>query len=167
MKVFYEQQFHHWFLYFMHKGVSRFSVENFWSHSTEKSRWGALLCLKKIFHRKNWCIGGGGASRFCRIFLSNRTEKIRWGTLRCFKNFGVSKNFMHKKGYHNFPSKNFGLTGPKNFLFQKIWGIELFLCIIGGVTFFRQIFLVSQCRKTSWASLQCFRKFGVSNYFYA
>ena len=32
----------------------------------------------------------------------------------------------------------------------------------GGIRFFRRKFLVSQCRKISWASLQCFRKFGVS-----
>ena len=30
--------------------------------------------------------------------LSHITEKLRKGTLRCFKKFGVSKNFMHKRG---------------------------------------------------------------------
>ena len=34
----------------------------------------------------------------------------------------------------------------------------------GGITFFRRKFLFSQCRKILWASLQCFRKFGVSQY---
>ena len=29
-------------------GVSRFSVENFLSHSTEKFRWGTLLCSRKF-----------------------------------------------------------------------------------------------------------------------
>ena len=34
-----------------------------------------------------------------------------------------------------------------------------------GITFFRRKNLVSQCRKSSWASLQCFRNFSVSKTF--
>ena len=36
------------------------------------------------------------------------------------------------------------------------------LGIIGGIKILRRKFFVSQCRKNSWASLQCFRKVGVS-----
>ena len=35
-------------MFYAKEGVSRFSVDNFWSHSTENSRWGALLTFKTI-----------------------------------------------------------------------------------------------------------------------
>ena len=44
-------------------------------------------------------------------------------------------------------------------------GYRKSLCIIGGITIFRRKFFVSQCGKISWASFQCFRKFGVSKNF--
>ena len=115
----------------------------------------------------------GGMSRFSvEIFVSHSVEKFRKGILLFLRKFLVSKSFMDEKGgCHVFPSKIFGLTVPKNIvgipsMLQKIWGIEKVLCNIGGITFFRRKFLVSQCRKISWASLQCFRKIGVSKNFY-
>ena len=44
-------------------------------------------------------------------------------------------------------------------------GYRKSLCLIGGITIFRRTFLVSHCPKIWWASLECFRKFGVSNSF--
>ena len=45
-----------------------------------------------------------GVSRFfIKSFLSYVTENIR-RDLQCFREFRVSKNFMHKRLYHNFSS---------------------------------------------------------------
>ena len=55
-------------------GVSRFSVEKFLSHSTEKLRWGTLLCFRKFLISKN-VKDKGGVSRFSvEILLSHSTE---------------------------------------------------------------------------------------------
>ena len=48
----------------------------------------------------------------------------------------------------------------RKFLFRKVLRMKK-----GGITFFRRKILVSQCRKISWASLQCFRKIGASKNF--
>ena len=71
------------------------------------------------------------------------------------------------KGYHDFPSKTFRLTVPKNFVEEPFCVAENFsyrknLCILEGITFFRQNFLVSQCRKIFRATLLCFTKFLLS-----
>ena len=134
----------------------------------------------------------GGCHNFpSKIFGLTVPEKNSWASLQCFRKFEVPKNFMHTRGYHVFPSKIFGLTVPKNFVgiptvFEKTFGFKnhsaekfrghpfnasenlgyrKILCILGGITFFRRKFLVSQCQKNSWASLQCFRKIGVSKIF--
>ena len=116
------------------RGVSRFSVENFLSHSTEKFRWGTLLCFERILVSKIFKQRRGEASRFFRKFLSNRTK---------------TKSFVKEP-----------FCFPENFWYRKVLWMKR-----GGITFFRRKFLVSQCRKNSWASLQCFRKFGVSKNF--
>ena len=65
------------------EGVSRFSVENLLSHSTEKLRRGTLLCFTKfLVSKKLWITeeGGGreGVSRFSvRNFLFHSAEKFR------------------------------------------------------------------------------------------
>ena len=130
----------------MKRGVSRFSVEKFWSHSAEKLRGHPFNASENLGYRKILCILGG-IKFFRRKFLVSECRKISWACLQCFRKFGVSKNFMHNRGYHNFPSKTFCLTVPKNFvdipsIIQKIWGIEK-LCIIGGITIFRRKFFVS------------------------
>ena len=114
----------------MKRGVSRFSVEKFWSHSAEKFRGHPFNVSENLGHRKILCILGG-ITIFRRKFFVSQCRKISWASLQCFRKFGVSKNFMHTRGYHVFPSKLFGLTVPKNFvgipsMFQKIWGIEKF-----------------------------------------
>ena len=159
--------------------------------------------------QKVWGIGKilciiGRITCFRRIFLSHSAEKVRGHPFNVSENLGYRKNFMHNRGYHKIPSKNFCLTVLKNFvgipsMFQKVWGIEKILCIIegitifrrklffsqcqkirgrpfnvsenlgyrkilcirGGITSFRRKLFVSQCWKISWATLQCFRKFGV------
>ena len=68
-----------------------------------------LGCRKILF-----IIGG---ITICRrkIFVS-QCRKISWASLQCFRKIGVPKNFIHNRGYHNFPSKLFCLTVPKNFV---------------------------------------------------
>ena len=121
-----------WFqkVLWMKKGVSRFSVENFWSHSAEKFRGHPSNVSENLGYRKILCIIGGITS-FRRKFFVSQCRKMSWASLQCFRKFGVSKNFMHNRGYHKFPSKIFRLTVPKNVvgipsMFQKIWGIEKF-----------------------------------------
>ena len=112
------------------KVVSHFSVENFWSHSAEKFRGHPFNASENLGYRKNLCILGG-ITIFRRKFFVSQCRKISWASLQCFRKFGVSKKIMHNRGWHNFPSKSFGLTVPKNFvgilsMLQKIWGTEKF-----------------------------------------
>ena len=63
---------------------------------------------------------------FCRNFLSHSAEKFRRGTfLCCFRKFLVANKFMDKQGeYQKFPSKNFCLTVPRNFVGEP-FGVSL------------------------------------------
>ena len=111
-----------------------------------------------------------GITFFRRKFLVSQCQKISWACPKCCRKFRVSKNFMHTRGYHVFPSKFFLSHSAENIRghpFDVSENLEYRkkLCIIGGITSFRRNFFVSQCRKISWASLQCFRKFGVSKNF--
>ena len=112
----------------------------------------------------------GGITFFRRKFLVSQCQKISWACPKCFRKIRVSKNFMHTRGYHVFPSKFFLSHSAENirghpFDVSENLGYRKILCIIGGITSFRRNFFVSQCRKILWASLQCFRKFGVSKNF--
>ena len=119
--------------------MSRFSVENFLSHSTEKNFAGGAFCAvfwKVSRSEKDYGGEGGSIKIFRRKFLSHRDEKLCRGILLCFRSFLVSKNVEDKRGggYHNLPSKLFCLTVPKNFLgeplcavFQKISGSKMFM----------------------------------------
>ena len=97
-------------------GLSRFAVEIFMSHSAENFRKGILLFLRKFLVAKSFMDEKGGITFFRRKFLVSQCRKISWPSLQCFRKFGVSKNFMHNRGYHNFLSKIFCLTVPKNFV---------------------------------------------------
>ena len=70
----------------------------------------------------------------------------------CFRNFLLVKNCMDKKGergkYRSFPSKNFSLKSPKNFVWEPfspslISGIEKIYASEAYVTIFRPKFFVS------------------------
>ena len=75
------------------------------------------LCFRKCPVAKKFMDKrGGGIKIFRRKFLVSQCRKIWWASLQCFGKFGVSKKFMHNGGYHNFPSKIFCLTVPKNFV---------------------------------------------------
>ena len=108
-------------------GAARF-CRNFLSHRTEtKSFVKEPFCFPEIFwYRKKFMDKRGHITIFSRNFYVSQCRKISWASLQCLRNFGVSKNFMHTRGYHVFPSKIFALTVPKN-----LW-------IIGGITSFRR-----------------------------
>ena len=136
--------------------ITRFSFEIF-IFSAEKFRKGILLFLRKFLVSKSFVDEkkrGGGITFFRRKFLVSQCRKISRASLQCFRKFGVSKNFMHNRGYHNFPSKIFCLTVPKNFVGEPfsvslISGIERFYASDSYVTILCRNFFVSQSRKIS------------------
>ena len=79
-------------------------------------------------------------SRFSvETFSSHSNEKLRMCTLHCVINFGYGKNLRLRGLGHDFPSKIFFLTVPKNFVgepfcavFQKKSGSEKVYGEAGG-----------------------------------
>ena len=104
---------------FMHRrgGASRF-CRKFLSHITEmKSFVKEPFCFPEIFwYRKKFMDKRGLITIFGRKFSVSQSRKNSWASLQCCRKFGVSKNFMHNRGYHNFPSKLFCLTVSNNFV---------------------------------------------------
>ena len=90
---------------------------------------------------KVWMRGrGGGVSRFSvENFLSHSAQKFRRGTLLIsFRKFLVAKILWIRGGreYQDFPSKNFCLTVPKNFVEEPVcvsenFGYRKSLCLRG------------------------------------
>ena len=123
------------------------------SHSAEKLRGHPFNVSENLGYRKILCIIGG-ITIFRRKFFVAQCRKTSWASFQCFRKIGVSKNFMHNKGYHNFPSKIFCLSAEKlrghPFNVSENLGYRKISCIIGGITSFRRKFFVSQCRKTSY-----------------
>ena len=65
---------------------------------------------------KIW-ISDGGMSRFSvEGSLSHSSENIRRGILYCCNSFGYPKGLVKVVEYRDFPSKNFCLIVPKNFV---------------------------------------------------
>ena len=119
-----------------------------------------VLCIRRGYHKTpltNFCL---------TVPIKSRR------TLLCFERILVSKSFKQRMGSFTVLSKLFlshrtEKTSPGNHsVLQKNCGREkYFMDKKGGITIFRRKFMVSQCRKISWASLQCFRKIGVSKKF--
>ena len=68
------------------RGISRFSIENLLSLSTEKLRRGTLLCFTKLLVSKKLMDKRGGGGReyhdfLSKSLLSHSAEKFRRGTL--------------------------------------------------------------------------------------
>ena len=114
--------------------VSRFSVKNILSHSTEKARSGILQSFVISGFRKTLCIRRICHDLFVESFLSHRTKKLRRRTLLCFRIFLESENFMDSRvegDYKDFLSEVFRRTVPKSFIaepfcavFEKISGSD-------------------------------------------
>ena len=70
-----------------------------------------------------------GISRFCREnLLSHDTEKLPRGTVLCLEKVLFWRTFMDKRGgggweYHDFLSKTFCLTVPKNLVGQPFCAV--------------------------------------------
>ena len=135
------------------KGVSRFSVGNFWSHSAKKFRGHLFNVSENLGYRKILCIIGS-ITFFRRKFLVSQCREISWASLQCFRKFGVSKNFMHNREYHVFSVENFWSHSAENFCghpfnVSENLGYRKILCVIGGITVFRRKYFISQYRKIS------------------
>ena len=109
----------------------------------------------------------------CRNFFCLSAEKFRRGTfLICVsETIWYRKKIMDKrggggeKGVSRFSVENFWSHSAKIFRGHPFnvpenLGYRKILCITGGITFFRRIMMVSQCRKISRTSPQNFRKLG-------
>ena len=75
-------------------GVSRFSVENFLSHSTEKFCWGTLRCIKKFRVSQNFMHKKRISLNSVENFLSHSAEKFRKGILLFLRKFLVSADVL-------------------------------------------------------------------------
>ena len=122
-----------WFqeVLWMKRGVSRFSVELFWSHSAENFRQRILLFLRKKLVWKSFMDEKGGITFLRRIILVSQCRKNSWASLQCFRKFGVSKNFMHNRDITFFrriffvsQSRNLSLENPS--VSEKIFGFKKF-----------------------------------------
>ena len=117
------------------------------------------IVLKKFYGWK----GGYHVSPLNYFGLTVPKNFVR--EFHCFwENFRFQKVLWMKTGVSRFPVGKFWSHsaekfGGHPFKVSENLGYRKILCII---TIFRRKFFVSQCRKLSWASVQCFRKFGVS-----
>ena len=99
------------------KGYHDFLLKNF-RLTVPKNFVEEPVCVSENFgYRKIYGKGGGGVSRFSlKNFLSHSAEKFRRGTLQCVTNFGYRKILCFRELCHDFVSKFFCLTVPKNFV---------------------------------------------------
>ena len=161
--------------YASHRGVSRFSVENFLSHSTKKFRWRTLRCFRKFRVLQNFMHMKGISLNSVEKFLSHSADENRRRTLLCFERILVSKNFKQRRGEASRFCRKFFLshttekTSPRNHsVFQKISGREKILWIRGGggVSRFSVEKFLSHCTEIFlWITLWCFRKILLSKFF--
>ena len=145
--------------------VSRFSVENFLSHSTEKLREGPLSFGNLLVSKKFWIIS---CHDFAGIFCLT-VPKFFWGFIDWYKK-AIQKIYAWKRSSKIFPGKSLvsqyrktscgTLLCSKNFLVRK-----KFMDKKGGVKFFRRSFFVPSRRKHRGRAFLCFRNVLVSKVF--
>ena len=130
-----------------------------------KTSWGALFWFGKFGVPKN-CLMNWGLSRFFhRNYSISQYRKSLWGTPLSLRNFLLWKKLMDKRGgYHEFQSKLFSLTVPRNIVGEPFWvskslGFGKILCIIEGHRVLASDFFVSRCRKISSRNHFMFHKF--------
>ena len=129
---------------------------SFLSHCTEIFHWRTLWCFRKILLSKIF-LRRRGASPFCRNFMSHRTEtKSFVKEPFCFPEiFWYRKKLWIRGGISRFSVEIFISHSAENFrkeillFLRKFLVSKSFMDEKGGITFFRQKFLVSQCRKMS------------------
>ena len=115
---------------FMHKSgrVTRFSTD-FLCLTGPKNFVEEPSCASEISWYRNslWRRAEAGITIFCRNVLSYNIETFGRGTfLRCIsENSRYRKTLCIRVEYHCFLSKNFCLTGPKNFLGEPSCASEI------------------------------------------
>ena len=144
-------------------GVSQVSIEIFLSHSAEKFRGHPFNVSENLSYRKI-LFRMGGITGFHRNFFVSQCGKISWASLHCFRKFGVSKNFMHNRRYHNFTSKIFLSNCRKiswaSFQCLRKFGVSKnFMHNRGYHKFSSKIFRLS-AEKLRKGILYCFNNFG-------
>ena len=101
--------------------MSRFSVENFFSHSAENFRRGNLLVFHEFRVSKNFMLHRvmSRFSIFCRNFFVSRCRKFSKvnPSVLCFRKLPVAKKFMVKRagGVSKFSVENFFSHSAENF----------------------------------------------------
>ena len=139
-------------------GVSRFSVENFLSHSAENFRRGILYCCNNFGYRKSFDKGGGGSitifrRSFCltvpKYFIGEHfgvSEKFFYRKISCIEGGGASR-FCRNFSSHKTETKS---SVKEPFCFPEIfWYRKKFMEKRGLITIFSRNFYVSQCPKLS------------------
>ena len=126
----------------MRGGISRFSVERFSSHGAQKHLRVTLLISKKIGNSEIFLFIIGRFHDFPSKIFSLTVLKNFVGNFFVSQKTSSMESIMDKrKGITDFRLKFFVSKCRKSSwaslsMFQKFWGVEKFLCILGGITFF-------------------------------
>ena len=139
--------------------MSRLSVENFLSHSTETFRRGTLLCcFRKILVAKTFMEKKGGVPQFSVENFCLTVPKNFVGEPSRLPLFRVSKKFMLKRVISRFFVESFLSHSTETFrrgtllcwVSENIWWRKSLWRRRGGeYHIFPSKFFFSQCRKTS------------------
>ena len=133
----------------MKRGVSRFSVENFGSHSAEKFRGQPFNVSENLGYRKILCIIG--VSQFSvENFLSHSAEKFRGHPFKVSENLGYRKILCIIGGI-TILRRKFFVSAEKfrgnPFNVSENLGYRKILCIIGVSQFSVENFLSHSAEK--------------------
>ena len=136
--------------------VSRFSIENFLSHTAENFRRGESFSVSLISGNEKFYASEGYVTIF--DFLSNLfclpvpKNLVGEPSVLCFINFGYRKSLDKRGGVSTLSVENSGSHSAEKFrghpfnVSEKL-GYRKILCIIGGITNFRRKFLSHSAEK--------------------
>ena len=112
------------------EGISRFSVEKFLSHSSEKFRKGTLQCVTNFGCRKILCFRGLSQDFLSKFFCLRVPENfLEEHFCAVFHKFSGCEKFYGQElgggggGGVDYPSNSFCLTVPKNFVVQPFCAV--------------------------------------------
>ena len=159
-------------------GISRSSMENLWSHSTEKFCWRTLLCFTKFLVSKKLMDKrgeeGGSFSIFVHNFFSLTVPKTFVGEPYSVSLISVMEKFYAYEGNFLIFYRNFlCLTVPKNVIgepfhvSQKFWYRKvLWIRAEGGsITIFRQKFCLTVPRSSVGEPFSVSLISGIENFY--
>ena len=95
----------------------------------QKHRMGTFLCFRTFLLSESFLdkMGGGCITIFPQKFLLHIPGKKRTGIFECFTDFGYRKTFCIGGVSHDFLSKFYCLTLPKNFAREPFCVSNIFL----------------------------------------